>query len=542
MVPSCERIRLPDGIVRRLILAHSPEVSVLYFFPDICQVCEDRMRNRRSIPILRGISIALLSIALVLIVISLIGYSRQRNNYPGGMTIGGVPVGGVDPQVASERVLQVYSSPIEVQYGDAIIHVEPSVVGFDLDMESMIAAADLARTGGAFWGGFWNYLWNRDPDPVEIPLSATIAEDRLIAYLQTEIAARYDEPPTPAQPVPGSTNFSPGAPGRTLDVERAVRLIEDTLRSPSNRTVVLSFQRSAATRPTMDNLKILLQQNIAVADFDGVIGVYLLDLQNGQEIHFAIDQGQEISVNPDVPFTASSTVKIPIMASYFIKYGAEALDENSSAMILEMIRRSENPPADRLMERLDPLRGPLIVTEDMRRIGLENTFLAGFFCSAEFPCPLLERISTPANQRTDVFTDPDVFNQTTPSDIGMLLADIYQCAEFSGGALIAAFPDKINSQVCRQMITFLAADKIGVLIEAGVPEGTQVAHKHGWISEPSSGVIQNISDAAIVYTPGGNYVLVIYAYHPVQTVWEPVSTLFAQMSQAVYNFYNIPSQ
>jgi len=178
----------------------------------------------------------------------------------------------------------------------------------------------------------------------------------------------------------------------------------------------------------------------------------------------------------------------------------------------------------------------------MKKIGLENTFLAGFFCSAEFPCPLLERINTPANQRNDVFTDPDLFNQTTPSDAGMLLGDIYQCAESGGGALIAAYPDKITSEVCQQMISYLASDKIGVLIEAGVPEGTQVAHKHGWISDPSSGVIKNISDAAIVYTPGGNYVLVMYAYHPVQTVWEPVSALFAQMSQAVYNFYNIPTQ
>jgi beta-lactamase class A len=194
------------------------------------------------------------------------------------------------------------------------------------------------------------------------------------------------------------------------------------------------------------------------------------------------------------------------------------------------------------MESLDTFRGPLIVTEDMQRIGLENTFIAGYFCSAEFPCPLLQRFTTPANQRTDVSTDPDPFNQTTPSDVGMLLADIYQCATAGGGALVAAYPDKINSQICQQMINFLAADKIGVLIEAGVPEGTQVAHKHGWISEPSSGVIKNISDAGIVYTPGGNYVLVIFAYHPVQTVWEPVSALFAQMSQAVYNFYNLPSQ
>jgi beta-lactamase class A len=500
------------------------------------------VRNRNSVPILRGISIAILSISLVLVVVALIGYSRQRNNYPRGMKIAGVSVGGVDPRIASERVLQVYSSPIEVQYSESIIHVEPSVVGFELDMDSMIAAADLERTGGSFWGGFWNYLWNRDPSPVEVPLSATIADDRLRAYLQNEISARYDEPPTPAQPVPGSTNFSPGTPGVTLDLDRAVRLIEDTLRSPNNRKVALAFQRSAAARPTMQNLEILLQQNITLAGFDGVMGVYLQDLQNGQEIHFAMDHGQLISVNPDVAFTASSTVKIPIMVSYFIKYGSDALSEQSSNLLMDMIRKSENPPADRLMESLDSLKGPLIVTEDMKKIGLDSTFLAGFFCSAEFPCPLLQKIDTPANQRTDVVTDPDSFNQTTPSDIGMLLSDIYQCAESGGGALIATFPDKLNSEICKQMITFLASDKIGVLIEAGVPEGTQVAHKHGWISDPSSLVIKNISDAAIVYTPGGNYVLVIYAYHPVQTVWEPVSALFAQMSQAVYNYYNLPSQ
>ncbi len=497
------------------------------------------MRNRSSIPVLRGISIAFLSIAIVIAISGLIGYSRARNSYPSGMTIAGVPVGGVSPQIALERVLQVYTSPIEVQYGDAVIQIEPSVVGFELEVDSMIAAADLARTGDVFWGGYWNYLWNRDPEPVEIPLSATIDENRLTDYLQNEISARYDEPPKPAQPIPGSTSFSVGEPGRVLDIPRAVRLIEDTLRSPNNRTVLLTFQQSSAARPTIGNLEILLQQNILVAGFDGVIGLYLFDLQNGQEIHFAMNQEQVIPVNPDVAFTASSTVKIPIMVSYFIKYGSAALDEATSNLMLDMIRKSENPPADRLMEALDSFQGPLVVTDDMNKIGLENTFLAGFFCSAESPCPLLQRISTPANSRNDVSTDPDVFNQTTPSDTGMLLADIYQCAETSGGALIAAFPETINSEICKQMLAYLSADKIGVLIEAGVPEGTRVAHKHGWISEPSSGVIKNISDAAIVYTPGGNYVLVIYAYHPVQTVWEPVSTMFAQLSQAVYNFYNL---
>jgi len=496
------------------------------------------VRNRSSIPILRGISIAFLSIAIVITIVALIGYSRERNNYPRGMTIAGVPVGGVNPQIASERVLQVYSSPIELRYGEAIIHVEPSVIGFELDMDNMIAAADLARTGGSFWGDFWNYLWNRDPQPVQIPLSATIAEDRLIAYLQNEISTRYDEPSTPAQPIPGTTSFSPGLPGKVLDIQRAVRLIEDTLRSPNNRTVVLSYNQSTVARPTFDNLEVLLKQTITQSGFDGVIGVYMLDLQNGQEIHFALNRGNEISVQPDVTFTASSTIKIPILVSYYIKNGTAPVDETTQALIAEMIKKSDNNASDAIMNRIDPNTGPLIVAHNMKTIGLQNTFLAGFFAPGS---PLLQKFTTPANSRTDVFTDPDAYNQTTPLDMGMLLSDIYQCATSGGGALIAAFPDKITSQICQQIITYLSTDKIGVLIEAGVPEGTQIAHKHGWITS-SDNIIHNFSDSSIVYSAGGNFVLSIYAYHPVQIVFDEANLLFANLGRAVYNFYNLPTQ
>jgi beta-lactamase class A len=496
------------------------------------------VRNRRSIPILRGISIAILSIALVLTIVSLIGYSRQRNNYPGGMTIGGVPVGGVNPQTALQRVLQVYSSPVELQYGSASIQIDPSLVGFELNLDTMIAAADLGRTGGSFWGGFWNYLWNRDPTPIEIPLSATVAEDRLIAYLKNEVAARYDEPPTPALPIPGSTAFTSGAPGKVLDIDRAVRLIEDTLRSPSNRTVVLSYNQSAAARPTIDNLAILLKQIVTTSGFDGVLGLYMLDLQTGQEIHFALNQGQEIPIQPDVAFTASSTIKIPILISYYIKNGSAPVDEQTQALIAEMIRKSDNNASDAMMNRIDPNTGPLIVSDNMKTIGLDSTFLAGFFAPGS---PLLKQFVTPSNSRSDISTDPDSYNQTTPLDIGSLLADLYQCATSGGGALIAAFPDKITSQICQQILTSLSTDKIGVLIEAGVPEGTQIAHKHGWITS-SDGVIRNFSDAGIVYSAGGNFVLAIYAYHPVQIVFDDANALFANLGDAVYNFYNLPTQ
>ena len=494
------------------------------------------MRNRNTNIVLRGTAIFLLIGATILTISALVAYSRQRNSYPPGMTIAGVPVGGLDPQAASQRILQVYNTPVEIQYGGGTIQVEPQILGFQMDVDSMLAAADLARTGGAFWGGFWDFLWNRDPLANAVPLRATIAEDRLRTYLQSEIAPRYDQPSTPAQPVPGTTTFTPGQPGQTLDLERAVPAIEDALRSPTNRIVTLAaMQNATAGRPTLQNLEILMKQQITSSGFDGAIGIYMLDLQNGQEIHFALNQGKDVPVEPsDVAFTASSTIKIAILVGYFIAHGPGPVDDSVNTKILNMIHKSDNFASDDVMAELDSSTGPLIVTQDMQKLGLKNTFLAGFFAPGS---PLLQRITTPANSRTDIFNDPDVYNQTTPADIGMLLEDIYQCSQTGGGALVAAFPGKMTEDVCKQIVAYLEADKIGVLLEAGVPEGTQVAHKHGWVPD-ADGIVRNFSDAGIVYTPGGNFVLAIYTHHPVQVVFDLANHLFANLTQAVYNYYN----
>ncbi len=39
-----------------------------------------------------------------------------------------------------------------------------------------------------------------------------------------------------------------------------------------------------------------MKQLVTTSGFDGAIGVYMLDLQNGQEIHFALNQGQKLSI------------------------------------------------------------------------------------------------------------------------------------------------------------------------------------------------------------------------------------------------------
>jgi beta-lactamase class A len=123
--------------------------------------------------------------------------------------------------------------------------------------------------------------------------------------------------------------------------------------------------------------------------------------------------------------------------------------------------------------------------------------------------------------------------------MGMLLEDIYQCAQTGGGTFAAVFQEKVSQTECQMIVSYLSRNKIGNLIEAGVPETTQIAHKHGWVS--SNGIINLIGDAAIVYTPGGNYIFVIFLHHPVQLLWDPSAKLIVDLSRAIYNFYNLPT-
>ncbi|MDX9991750.1 MAG: serine hydrolase [Anaerolineales bacterium] len=487
--------------------------------------------------ILRWVSLFFIAAAIILTMVELTAYSRARGNYPEGMAIAGIPVGGISPQEAAQRLLQVYSSPVEIQYAGEIIHIEPNLIGFSIESESMLAAADLQRTGRSFWVGFWDFIWGRQPETTAVPLVASFSQERLRDYLREEISPRYDIPAVAAQPIPGQVNFALGSPGQELDINRAVILIEDALRSPTRRTVALTSQRTLAGRPALNNLGILIRQIIDLTPFDGVVGLYMLDLQTGEELQLGYNRNENVEINPDIAFTASSTIKIPVMISAYNHLGPE-LSEAAAALLLEMITKSENPATDALMEQIEQGRGPLVVSQDMQTLGLDNTFIAGYFFDG---AALLQRFETPANQRTDVITNPDAYNQTTPSEMGQLLGDLYQCSQTGGGTLVAAFPAKMNRDVCLEMIEYLKRDRIGVLLEAGLPEGTPFAHKHGWISGPSA-IIQNISDAGIVYTPGGNYVIAIYVYHPVQTVWQPVSTMFVQISQAIYNYFNLPSQ
>lgn len=492
--------------------------------------------RRGTYTTLRWIAIVLLFITVVITVFHLVRYSRLRSSFPPGTLIADIPVGGLDPQQAADRLLQAYNVALELHYGDAFFQVKPSALGFQLDLEAMITAADIQRTQQPFWTSFWDYLWNRMPTAIEIPLSASISEERLLGYLQNEVAARYDQPAAPAQPVPGSAVFAPGEQGRVLNIERSADLIKEALYSPVMRKVNLVFDTVSPSRPGFQNLETLLKQIMDLAGYDGVAEIYIQELNTGQELHFAYSDGQDIPV--DIAFTAASSIKIPVMVSVFRRIpdpaSAEVINE-----IERMIERSDNTSTDTLMQTIiDRNLGPLSVTADMTELGYKNSFIVGYFYPG---APLLKVVKTQANSRTDINTNPDRYNQTTPAEIGMLLQDIYQCANNGGGALTAVFDGEITKRECQLMLDYLSKNKNGVLLQAGLPDGAHFAHKHGWITE-YDGLMHSISDAGIVFTTSGDYVITIYLYHPTQIVFDPINRMVAQISSAVYNYFTLSNR
>ncbi len=483
--------------------------------------------------LLRILSLVLLALAAWIANQQWRQFNQATSLIPDGSTIAGVPVGGLTRQQAEAALRQAYQQPVNLQYGSSLMQVTPQQAGFQLDITGMLAGLDPPKQVSV-WERFWNYLNGERPTQLIIPLKYSFSKDALSQFLQTQVAARYDQPASAAYPQYGAVKFVPGGAGTTLDVAASAALIERAFLFPSPQPVMLPTQNQAPLPPDWDNLQILLKQAIIIDGFDGLVGVYLHDLKTGKEIHFAVRPGQELPVDPDVAFTASSIIKIPILVSVFHHLSSPPTGDVAN-LLDAMIAQSSNEAADALMKNvLDDVRGPLIVTQDMQAIGLKNTFLAGYFALGS---PLLQAFKTPANQRLDVNTDPDPYSQTTPSDIGQLLVDIYQCANYGSGPLITAFGQDMTQAKCQEIIDYLKKDRQPYLITAGLPEGTPIAHKHGYGSY--QGIIHTIGDAALVFSPGGDYVLSVYMDNRDLLLWDTANVLIARLSTAVYNFYNV---
>jgi len=166
--------------------------------------------------------------------------------------------------------------------------------------------------------------------------------------------------------------------------------------------------------------------------------VFLKDLQTGEELH----------LNPDVPFTGGGVMKLPIAVEIYRKYELP-LDVTTTQRLTAALTRVEQSAGESTAQsnwRRQYVCGRRYRQCLVGQSGLRNSYLAQPF---DQPITATNGLSTPANSNPAINTNPSPAIQTTANDMGLLWEMIDQCSQ-SGGALLVVYPiSSTRSNVAR---------------------------------------------------------------------------------------------
>lgn len=252
--------------------------------------------------------------------------------------------------------------------------------------------------------------------------------------------------------------------------------------------------------------------------------LFVMDMQTGEAFSFG----------SDIAYSGTSINKISILARLYGLMESPP-DERLATDIANTMICSENVATNRLLEIVgsgDQFNGADEVTRFLRQLGLSRTFLTAPYTIDPANPPIPPRpIQIPETEADQEKANADLSNQITVDELGWLLASMYQCAYGDGGPLMENFPGMYNGRECRQMLHVMSSNNVDALLKAGVPADTRVAHKHGWIADTHG-------NAAVFFTPGGDYVVSMMVYNPEWLNFEESLPLIAEVSRQIYNYYN----
>lgn len=471
----------------------------------------------------RHILIALLIlVTLALVVPQAYWYAEAQGPVPPGILLGGLDLGSSDIAAIDSALQYTFSQPVAVYFDQERLILQPREIGFQVNTEAMLADAAQQAEGFGRWRGFVYHLIGRPVPPVTVPLQYEIDTGALAAWLDN-VAATHDRPPEPAHALPlvegrvptDTLPFVEGQPGLALATQESLPALVTALTSPDAREAHLVLVETPPPAPTIDALGELIAAR--AASWPGIASVFVRD----------IGRGEETSIDGDVAFAGMSTMKIAILVEVYRKLDQPPNIEERK-LLTETLGLSGNFSANLLLRLIgdgSAQRGTEILTASMARLGLENTFMATPYdveAQSHF-------IRTPANVRTDLTTYPDTHMQTTAKDMGLLVEMIVQCAE-GGGTLLAAYAPDITQDECREMIETMKLNRLEALIPAGLPPGTEHAHKHGYINDSHA-------DVALVWGPTGPYALSIYIYMPGWVQWELSNGFMTDVSRMAWEYF-----
>ena len=232
-----------------------------------------------------------------------------------------------------------------------------------------------------------------------------------------------------------------------------------------------------------------------VEGYDGVVGVYVQDL----------DGGFGYGVRADETFFSASIIKVPVMVAVYRKVDqgdlsfsqpVELKEEDWAAgagwlqwekagtkqtvgdLLLLMMTQSDNVATNALIRMVG---GREHVNEVAESLGAEDTLL-------------YQKVSS---ERGAV---PGLDNRTTPRDMATMLQEI-------------ADNEAASEKSCGYMIELMQTNELDWWLDAGLPEDVYAANKAGWL-------YQVYGDVGIVEHEGRRYTVAILSKHGAATVDE----------------------
>jgi len=481
-------------------------------------------QSERRISAARRLRLWGILLVVAYVVGQFIAFRASLDRVPPTWTVAGEPFPDQSIDEVITRLQNAFDKPVVLRYYDDRRALPPDAVDFHFDAEATAAEFRSEREQSATTGNFLRRLIFQPTEPHDLPIVAEYSEEKIRLKL-SEMALAFDRPAQPPAPNLETMTLSPGRPGYLLDIAASVEPVAQALTSIRQRDVDLIIDRQAAPGASIDQLHALVQERLK--DFQGNAGVFIKDLQSGGVI----------LVNTGVAYSGMSLMKIPIMVEIYRQIDQPPDVETYRLLTETLGSESGNFTANLLLRQVgggDSFAGVDRLTSSMRFLGLLDTFMATPYDQENITPPA---IVTPANSRTDVWANPDPYMQTTPADIGLLLEMIHQCSQ-RGGALMVAYPGSFTPDECQQMLDTMKqnvitdAEGIPTLLRGGLPDGTPLAHKHGWDFDTRA-------DASIAFTPGGDFVLVVFLNTPQAWVeWDVANDVMVDVARAAYNYFN----
>ena len=448
------------------------------------------------------------------VLVQFVTFQLSLGRVPATWTIGGqaYPDRSIDAAVAQVQI-DLRDTPVRLHYRADTVELQPAVISYTVDVTETTRLAREARFQSAALTDFIRHLFFQPPAPRAVPAVIGYSDERLRAELAA-IATRFDRPVQLPQPITSTMTLQAGQPGYQLNIVASIEPIERALKSAAQREVDLIIDDQAAPPITLDQLSRLFQARLGT--FDGTAGIFVKDLRTGEELN----------LSSNTAYAGGGVLKLPMMIEAYRQYEPPWPVALTQAMTAALRTEANNAPANEVLTILgtgDAAAGATKVSASMAALGLNATIMRQPFEQPISPTLAIDA----ATAAVDAI-------QTTPADIGVLWEMVYQC-KHGGGALRVVYADQFTPEKCAALVDELAQNSpidVPSLLRGGVPDPNAVTHLPG-------GKAGTRADAALVTSPGGDYVLVVFLNAPGRELnWTGVNPIFNDLAKAAYNYFN----